>query len=180
MRTVAIVVLTLVLHGCVQADRSVPSAVPPRAPLFATDTEALTSAVEAYAAYRTALDDAFMSYDTSKLVTVAGGEALEAAHKAVALFEAAGKHQLGRGKVNAISAADLSPWTGSGDATQISQIYTCLDVSGVDVTGHDGLSVVDVDRASNYPQLVSLKWMPDSHAMFIVEEELWGGQNFCD
>jgi len=181
MRIIAIISLTLLLPGCAAVDRFVtPASVPSSAPLFASDADALGSAIEAYAAYQTALDDAFTSYDTSQLVTVADGDALAAAQKSVASFEALGKHQLGRAKVAAISAADLSPWTGSGDVTEISQIYVCLDVSGVDVTGQDGLSVVDLDRASHDAQLVSLKWMPDSHAVFIVNEETWGGQNFCD
>lgn len=166
----------LLLAGCGGGD-PIPTLppTPSATPIFASEEEALAAAEDAYAAYQAAVDLALQTLDSSGLEDVATGAALETAIGSVEEFDQSGRHQVGSTQVRSIAPVDLSSML-EGDATDIAQIYACIDLSKVSVVAADG----DVAQSplAILPMIVGLTW--GGGRLLVAEEEVWDGSNFCD
>jgi hypothetical protein len=175
----AALAVALLLSGCVPTPTPPSSTPKPTAtPVFASEAEALAAATKAYAAYQRVLDQAFSTYDTSRLTQVSSGSALSKAKASAMEYERAGKHQTGLAAIDKVSFVNSpldSPQSDSFDA----QAYLCLDLSDVDVLGGDGKSVVPPGSDRRFPVVASFKLSRSSQALIVDEDESWSGANFC-
>lgn len=173
------IALLLALTGCVPTSgRDQPSPSVSATPVFASDEEALAAAEKAYAAYEAAVDRSLQSLDATSLGAAARGEALSNAQAAVKSFAREGRRQVGYSIVKSVAPLDLSGLTNTPVSS--GQVYGCLDVSGVDVVDSTGSSVTSSGRQMIYPTVVEVVWSERHQQLFVTNESVWDGDDFCD
>ena len=151
MPTAALALLAAVaLAGCSTPEPSPTATTVTRAPLFASDAEALAAATKAYAAYLKVSDE--ISHDggrnPERIKPYATGNALDLALKSAQQFRDADAHAIGETKLS-----DVALQRSSDDSAVV---YACEDVSGVDIIGRDGTSLVPSDRRTRYSVQISV------------------------
>jgi len=145
MRALALLLPLVVLAGCVGPPVVTPVPTPTATPVFASDEEALAAAEEAYAAY-VAVADSILSEggaQPDRLSDVATGEFLEVSLAGFKSAQTQGIHSIGR---TVVKSTTLQAYYPNSGPMGLVVIYTCDDISAVDVVDASGVSVVKVDR----------------------------------
>ncbi|WP_243064165.1 hypothetical protein [Humibacter sp. RRB41] len=144
-------------------------------PLFASDAEALDAATKAYAAYLKVSDQ--ISHDGGKnperIKPYATGEALQLVLKSAAQFAAAGAHSVGSTKYRKVRLQNPG-----SDGLHVA-IYTCEDVSEVDVVNSGGESLVESDRATLSAFVVTLESAGSSSGLIVEDRKSWELDGIC-
>jgi hypothetical protein len=170
------VLLIATLIACAEPTRLPPPEEPAaRAPLFASDEEALAAATEAYEEYLAVVDAALQNPDgvEADFAEVATGRALEEVLQSLSTFADRGLRFDGERELTRIA---LQQVISSGDTTDVF-IYVCESVANVDVLDSDSRSVVQPDR----PDLTAFEVALVSRAegLITTERALWTDQQFC-
>ncbi|MFM9920082.1 hypothetical protein [Lacisediminihabitans sp. H27-G8] len=177
---VATLAVALMLGGCVPTTPSAsPTPKTSATPVFASEAEALAAATKAYAAYQEMLDEAFATYDASRLERVATGTALKKAKESVSAYRGSGKRQTGGATIDSVSLIGSEPLLLGDSETTRTQAYLCLDLTQVDVVGSDGMSVVPSGSDRRFPIIATFVWQRSPGVLLVEGDESWSGEYFC-
>lgn len=181
MRTgplVAAGALVLALAGCVPStSHGTASPSPTATPVFASDADALKAAEAAYAAYLKVSDqiaqDGWRSPEM--LQSFARGAALKEDTKTAQKLSSKSLRQVGDTTFDRLSVQTVDE---RGKGTAVVTVYLCVDVSGVDVVGPDGDSVVPASRQDRVPLEVDIDNL-ESSSFKVSRSDAWSGTDFC-
>ncbi|MFC5501059.1 hypothetical protein ACFPJ4_02265 [Lysinimonas soli] len=167
----------LALAGCAPAASPPSSSTPSATPVFASDAEALKAAETAYAAYLKVSDQVAQDgwKDPSRLKPFARGEALARDKATANQFAAKSLTQVGSTRYDSAKVEGVSE---RGRGMVVVTMYLCVDVSGVDVRGPDGTSVVPKDRQTRVPLEVDVDNFEETK-MKVSRNDAWSGTDFC-
>ncbi|MCB1282027.1 MAG: hypothetical protein KDB18_10950 [Salinibacterium sp.] len=166
--------VVLLLAGCMPPDPIItPEPGPGATPVFASDEEALAAATDAYAKYRSVLDEIFTKggNDLSKLATVATGDQLQVEMSSFAEIKNRGLHSTGGTTFTTQGLQQYDP--GSPDGHSIVVAYICEDVSSVDVLNSSGESVVSPDRPDTSLYEVAFDLDSGGQQLLVSHKERW-------
>jgi len=169
----AVAACALLLTGCAQPDPVVaPHATSTAKPLFASDAEALAAATKAYAAYLSVTDLLIndTASDPEQLRQVATGKQLSADLKAVSDLRDEGFRGTGATKFEDATLQQYTPSSVAGTVV----IYVCEDISGTDLLGPDGVTILAPDRASRARYEITFAALNRSHQLLVEDKEKWG------
>jgi len=181
MRTGSLVVaatLLLALAGCVPTDgHPSPSLSASATPVFASDAEALAAAEKAYAAYLKVSDEVAQGgwKDVDSLVPYVRGAALSNDLKTAKDLSSKSLRQVGKTSFDSVKLESVDD---RSDGTTVVTVYLCLDVSGVDVIGPSGVSVVPGSRQTRVPLEVDVDNLRGSRFK-VSRSDAWSGTDFC-
>jgi len=169
----AVTVLLLTLSGCTEPPPPVGSVpAPSETPVFASDEEALAAAEAAYARYLEVSDRIFAEggIDPDRLQEVTSREFLATSISGFERVQSNGWHSVG---VSTFDSIELQQYD-AGARLDALTVYLCDDVSGVDVLGVDGASVVSPDRPSRTLFQVTFDLDPRANTLLVSGQEVWG------
>lgn len=172
----AVLLVAVALAGC-STPQPTPAVTKKTAPspMFASDAEALAAATKAYAAYLKVSDE--ISHDggtnPERIKPYATGKALALAIKSTQQYAASGAHSAGD------TVLRNSYLQGSGSDQRRAVIYTCEDVSGVDVVDANGVSLVEPDRPTLSAFMVSLVRRTGNSKLIVEERKPWDSEGVC-
>jgi hypothetical protein len=178
---VALLALTVFsLSGCArQPVRNSTPAGSSSPPVFASDEEALAAATAAYARYLAVVDQ--VAQDGGKrperLDSVEVNEALVSDKTDLKDYTSHGYRSTGSTTID--SAKIQSVTQPAGPETLEVSIYICEDVSGIDLFGPDGSSLVSLNRIARtgfQAEFVSAKLVGE---VLLSAKTLWTGAGFC-
>lgn len=164
----------LVLSGCLPTEDIItPPPSPSTAPIFASDEEALAAATEAYARYRSVLDEIFIGggKDISKLETVATGEQLKTEKSSFVEVRNRGLRSTGGTTFTMEGLQQYDADSPNGQSIVIA--YVCEDVTLVDVIDQSGGSVVSSDRPDTSLYEVTFDLDSRDSKLMVSNKELW-------
>lgn len=176
-----LLVLTLAttLVGCSDTTR-LPDPTPEATadPLFATDEEALAAAVEVYERYLATVDAAVApGAEKPDLTTIAEGEALSDLELDFAEFEERDVSSTGTRTLTATRFQ--SQFESNEPAGLIVALYSCEDVSDVNLVDSSGTSLVDPDRNPLTPFEVQVLFADDGRQV-LSSRDFWEEGGICD
>lgn len=178
LRSAAAVLAVLLLAGCVPGEPVItPEPDPDVTPVFASDEEALAAATEAYAKYRTVLDEIFISggVDLNELETVATGNQLRTETEGFQQVRERGLHSSGGTTFEMRSLQQYDPTAAGGESVVIA--YVCEDVSAVDVFDQSGASIVSSDRPDTSLYEVTFDLRSDTTELLVSNKERWSDES---
>jgi hypothetical protein len=180
--TAAAAALVLALCGCVP-DETLPSTAPPtsseEAP-FANDDQALESARQAYEEYLKVTDQIIADGGQSpeRVDPLVTAELADTEKQGFQDFRDRSMRSVGNSQLAGLTLQEYQPDARNG--VSILTIYTCVDISGVDVLDANGKSVVSADRPDTSAFEVTLDLDRSApHGLRVSSNEPWTGTGPC-
>ncbi|MCA1942185.1 MAG: hypothetical protein LDL15_01070 [Yonghaparkia sp.] len=174
-----LVLLIATLTACAEPTRLPPPEEPAaRAPLFASDEEALAAATEAYEEYLAVSNAVFAKppRDIDRLLEVATPEFVEAERSIAERFDANNWTVAGGTE---LVTAELQQWFREPSGLTYLVAYMCVDVSTARILDEAGQDVTPVGRPNNVTLEVTMRG--SSVGEFMLEKsELWQEVSACD
>lgn len=163
------VLLLLSLTACTPSPVAGPTPSATATPAFASDDEALAAATKVYKEYVRITNQISNDggQDADRLRAVASGDFLESALEGFSREQAKGWHSIGGTALKSLSLQEYS----ADPAQEFVTLYSCEDVSEVDVVDATGQSVVSPDR----PDLTAfeVKFDFSSGQFLITDRQVW-------
>ncbi|GAA1738222.1 hypothetical protein [Microcella frigidaquae] len=173
-----LVLLIAALSACAEPTRLPPPEEPAaRAPLFASDEEALAAATEAYEEYL-AVSNAVLAKpprDLSVLKSVATTDFVENERPIAERLNANGWTIEGR---SLLVGVELQQWFQEPNGSVAVTIYACLDVTGTRIVDEDGVDVTPADRSPAATLEVELTGATEEE-LLVSRSELWANSITC-
>lgn len=175
---VVIALAASLLSACAPAGPALPGdELPTVVPLFASDEEALNAAVEIYRQYLYVSDLIMQDggADPERIEPYASGQALEFSNGG---FETFSYENIRASGFNQIQNTLFQQQKITTEGTEV-YIYSCNDISEVDVHDTSGKTILNESRAFNFVMLAGILFQSASEGK-VVYLEVWNEKALCD
>ena len=174
------VATVLLLAGCTPTIGIVkPEPAPSSTPIFASEEDALAAATAAYAAYVKVSDQILMDggTDPDRIKPYATKEALEAALDGYRTFREKGYRSIGSSEIFGDKLQRFNPDAEGG--IDLVDLYSCLDVSHVDVVDGSGNSAVSADRPDLQAFQLTFDFDFKLNKLVLSSRDAWSSSEIC-